>query len=74
MCSIRVDDATAAILCQNAHHTPTYWWRGESDEANQYMGMIRRGHNGQRPIGKLGQDARVTPLLFFKAHPGNFFF
>ncbi|CAM4574724.1 unnamed protein product [Leuciscus chuanchicus] len=42
VCSTNLDDATAAILCQNAHHTPAYWWRGDSDEANQYMGMIRR--------------------------------
>ncbi len=40
--SIRLDDATAAILRQNGHHTPAYWWRGDSDEANQSMGMIRR--------------------------------
>ncbi len=39
MCSI---DATAAILHQNALHTPAYWWRGDSDEANQCMEMIRR--------------------------------
>ncbi len=29
MCSIHLDDATAAILRQNAHHTPAYWWRGD---------------------------------------------
>ncbi len=39
MCSI---DATAAILHQNALHTPAYWWRGDSDEANQCIEMIRR--------------------------------
>ncbi len=42
VCSIHLDDATAAILRQNAHHTPAYWWRGDSDEANQCMEMIRR--------------------------------
>ncbi len=42
MCSIHLEDATAAIVCQNAHHTPPYWWRGEDDEANQCTGMIRR--------------------------------
>jgi len=42
MCSIYLKDATAAILRQNGHHTPSYWWRGDSDEANQYMGMIKR--------------------------------
>jgi len=40
MCSIHLDDATAAIVRQNAHHTPAYWWRG--DRVNQCMGMIRR--------------------------------
>ncbi len=29
MCSIHLDDATAAILHQNNHHTPAYWWRGD---------------------------------------------
>ncbi len=30
------------------------------------------GHDGQRPVGKFGKDARVTPLLFFEGHPGIF--
>ena len=30
------------------------------------------GHDGQRPRGKFGQDAGVTPLLFFEGHPGIF--
>ncbi len=34
MCSIHLDDATAAIVRQDAHHTSAYWYRGESDEAN----------------------------------------
>ncbi len=42
VCSIHLDDATAAILRQNAHQTPAYWWRGDRDEANQFMEMIRR--------------------------------
>ncbi len=29
MCSIHLDDATAAIVHQNDHHTPAYWWRGD---------------------------------------------
>ncbi len=29
MCSIHLDEATATILRQNAHHTPAYWWRGD---------------------------------------------
>ncbi len=30
------------------------------------------GHDGQRPMGKFGQDAGVTPVLFFEGHPGIF--
>jgi len=37
-----LDEATAVILHQIAHHTPAYWWRGDSDEANWYIGVIRR--------------------------------
>ncbi len=29
VCSIHLDDATAAIVRQIAHHTPAYWWRGD---------------------------------------------
>ncbi len=29
VCSIHLDDATAAIVRQNAHHTPAYRWRGD---------------------------------------------
>ncbi len=29
MCSIHLDDVTAPIVHQNAHHTPAYWWRGD---------------------------------------------
>ncbi len=31
------------------------------------------GHCGQRPMGKFGQGAGVTPLLFFEGHPGIFY-
>ncbi len=29
MCSIHLDDVTAAIVHQNTHHTPAYRWRGD---------------------------------------------
>jgi len=29
MCSIHLDDAMAAIMRQNTHQTPAYWWRGD---------------------------------------------
>ncbi len=41
MCSIHLDDATAAILRQSAHHTPAYWWRGD---------------RVMNPIGRYGDD------------------
>ncbi len=71
MCSIHLDDATAAILSQNAHHTPAYWWRGDPEwwSPISVWGWLG-GHDGQRPMGKFGLDARVTPLLFFEGHPG----
>ncbi len=47
--------------------------RRQSEEANQCMGMITLvGHDGQRPVGEFGQDAGVTPIIFFKGHPGIF--
>ncbi len=63
MCNIHLDDATAAIVRQNAHHAPE---RRQSDEANQQIWGLIGGHDGQRPMGKFGQDAEVTPLLFLE--------
>ncbi len=56
-----MDDATAAIVRQNApKHQLTGGeeteWRSQSAE----MRIVRR------PMGKFGQDAKVTPLLFSK--------
>ncbi len=66
MCSIHMDDVTAAILGQNAHHTPAYWWRGDRVmEPISVWGWLG-GHDGQRPMGEFGQDAEVTPVLFSK--------
>ncbi len=66
VCSIHLDDATAAIVCQTAHHTPAYWWRGDRVMKPISVWGWLGGHDGQRPIGKFGQDAEVTPLLFSK--------
>ncbi len=66
MCSIHLDDATAAILRQNAHHTPAYWWRGDKVMKPICVWGLVGGHDGQRPMGDFGQDAGVTPLLFSK--------
>ncbi len=72
VCSIHPDDATAAILCQNAHHTPAYWWRGDRVMKPISVWGLLGGHDGQRPMGKFGQNSGVTPLLFFEGHPGIF--
>ncbi len=66
VCSIHLDDATAAIVRQNDHHTPAYWWRG--DRVMKPIGVWRLlgRHDGQRPMGEFGQDAGVKPLLFSK--------
>ncbi len=66
VCSIHLDDATAAIVRQTAHHTPAYWWRGDRVMKPISVWGWLGGHDGQRPMGKFGQDAEVTPLLFSK--------
>ncbi len=71
MCCIHLDDVTAAILCQNAQHTPAYWWRGDSDEANRCMEMIRRPWWSEAN-GQIWPGCRGYTLLFFEGHPGIF--
>ncbi len=72
VCSIHLDDATAAILHQNTHHTPAYCgeetWVMKPISVWGWLG----GLDGQRPVGKFGQNAGVIPLLFFEGHPGIF--
>ncbi len=63
MCSIHLDDATAAIVRQNAHHTSAYWWRGDRVMKPISVWGWLGGHDGQRPMGKFGQ---VTRILFSK--------
>ncbi len=72
MCSIHLDDATAAILCQNAHHTPAYWWRGDRVMKPISAWWWLGAHDGQRPMGEFGQDTGVTPLLFYDECHGIF--
>ncbi len=70
VCSIHLDDATAAILRQNAHHTPAYWWRGDRVmKPISVWGWLGGHDGGRRPIGKFGQG--YTPTLF-QGHPGIF--
>ncbi len=35
-------------------------------------GRLGDHDDGKRSMGEFGQDARVTPLLFFEGHPGIF--
>ncbi len=60
MCSIHLDDAPAAILRQNSLLVE----RRQSDETISVWGWLG-GHDGQRPMDEFGQNAGVTPLLFF---------
>ncbi len=49
-----------------------YWWRGDRVIKPISVWGLLEGRDGQRPMGEFGQDARVTPLLFFEGHPGIF--
>ncbi len=51
MCSIHLDDATAALVRQNAHHTPAYWWRGDRVMKPISVWGWLGDHDGQRPVG-----------------------
>ncbi len=46
--------------------------RRQSDEANQQIWGLLGDHDDQRTMGKFGQDAEVTPLLFSKDILGFF--
>ncbi len=54
MSSIHLDDATAAVLHQNAHHRPAYLWRGDRVMKPISVWGWLGGHDGQRPMGKFG--------------------
>ncbi len=56
--------------CDGSHIAPAYWWRGDSVMKPISVWRWLGGHDGQKPKGEFGQDAGVTPLLFFEAHPG----
>ncbi len=49
---------------------PSYRWRGDIMMKSISVWGWLGGHDGQRPMGKFGQDAGVTPLLFSKDIPG----
>ncbi len=51
MCSIHLN--SGAIVRQNSHHTPAYWWRG--DRVMKPISVWGRlgGHGGQRPVDRI---------------------
>ncbi len=59
VCSINLDDVTAAIVRQNAHHTPAYWWRGDRLMKPIRIWGLLGGHDGQRSMGDFGQDVGI---------------
>ncbi len=61
VCSIHLDNATAAILRHNAHHTPAYWWRGDKE----MMGIIRRPWWSEANLGQSGRVIFLCVLLFY---------
>ncbi len=64
--------------CDGSHIAPdrpphiSYRWRGDRVMQPISVWGWLGGHDGQKPMRKFGQDARVTPLLFFEGHPGIF--
>ncbi len=63
VCSIYLDDATAATAQQRSPHS-SYRWRGERDRANQVDGDYWEAMIDKGQWREFGQDTGVTPLLF----------
>ncbi len=53
-------------VVRGSPHPPTVQYPHPYDKANQQIRGLLGDHDGQRPVGKFGQDAEVTPLLFLK--------
>ncbi len=74
VCSIHLDDVTAAIVRQNAPPppppTPAYWWRGDRVMKPISVWGWLGGHDSQRQWREFGQDAGVTSLLFMRSAMG----
>ncbi len=67
MCSIHLYDATAAIVCQNANHTPAYWWRGD-----RVMKPISIWGWLGAQWGNLSRMPGLHPYSFSKGYTGIF--
>ncbi len=59
------DDVTAPIVRQNTPHTPATGGEEREMKSISEWGWLG-GRDGQRTMGKFGQDTGVTPLLFSK--------
>ncbi len=66
MCIIQLDDMTAAILRQNAHHTPAYWWRGDRVMKPICVWGWLEGHGGQIQWGNMARILGLQPYSFSK--------
>ncbi len=73
VCSIHLDDATAATAqrCQCAHHTPATGGEERESEPIKWMGIILiRAMIDKGQWREFGQDTGVTPLLFTRSTIG----
>ncbi len=74
VCSIHLDDATAATGQQRqcAHHTPDTGGEEREIEPIKWMGIIRRPWLTRASGGNLARTPGVTPLLFYEKCHGIF--
>ncbi len=72
MCSIHLDDATAAILCQDAHRTPAYWWREDRVIKPIRVWGWLGGHDSQTANGQIWPGSHSYTPTLFEGHPGIF--
>ncbi len=64
MCIIHLDDAIAAILCQNAQHTPAYWCRRDRVMKPISVRGWLGDHDGQEsgPRFNVSSELRVNEM------------
>ncbi len=70
VCSIHLDDATAARVqrCQCAHHTPATGGEEKETEPIKWMGIIRRSWLTRASGGNLARTLGLHPTLYEKCH------
>ncbi len=73
MCSIHLDDATAAILRQNAHHKPACWCKGDRVMKPISVWGWLVGHVSQRPMGEIFNHRESGPRFNVSSERQCFF-